>query len=499
MLLLVYRAAAVEFRTAWFVESLLTELAVALVVRTRRPFFRSRPGRFLLWSTVATGAVAFALPYSPLAPSLGFTALPPVLVALIVAITVGYVAAAEALKRAFYRSEERVPPQPPAVPQDLARGELENRPEDQGGRWHVRDGPSNHAEPCRSAAAIALAAEDCRPLCGHAEPPRKPRQALSARTAVKLAAVVIVTAAAVAARDATHRAPTPRPCETALVTSGHVAGLLRAPGRLTVRTQVRVGSSHPGQVIAVDVAVGARVMKGQIIARLDDAEQRAAAVGAGSQLASAQLLGLRAEKAFFDILRSERDDGSLPELPDPDELLEGRAGDAQLELLHTETEIARRTAALSLARRLLARRVIRAPMDGIVLERSVEPGESIPASPPGPPLFVIGADPTTLRLEVEIDERYIGGVLPGPVTFTSPAHGAYTFSGTIREVDPRADRRAEPEAVPGRDRRRQPGWGLATRHVRLRRPSRRHRARRARRAERSAVVRGGNEARPGRG
>ena len=49
---------------------------------------------------------------------------------------------------------------------------------------------------------------------------------------------------------------------------------------------------------------------------------------------------------------------------------------------------------------------------------------------------MIGADPATLRLEVEIDERYVGGVLPGAVTFTSPAYGAYTFSGTIREVIP---------------------------------------------------------------
>ena len=189
-------------------------------------------------------------------------------------------------------------------------------------------------------------------------------------------------------------------------------------------------------MVAVDAAVGARVVKGQIIARLDDAEQRAAAVGAGAQLASAQLLGLRAEKAFLDILRSEGDEGAPRALPEPDELLEGQAGEAQLELLHTETEIARRTAALSLAQKLLARRVIRAPMDGVVLERSIEPGESIPASPPGPPLFVIGADPTALRLEVEIDERYVGGVLPGPVTFTAPAYGAYAFSGTIREVIP---------------------------------------------------------------
>ena len=98
-----FDAAPDEFRTGWFVESLLTELVIALVVRTRRPFFRSRPGRFLLWSTAATCAVAFALPYSPLAPSLGFAPLPPVLVAFIAVIVAGYVVAAESLKRAFYR------------------------------------------------------------------------------------------------------------------------------------------------------------------------------------------------------------------------------------------------------------------------------------------------------------------------------------------------------------------------------------------------------------
>ena len=64
-------------------------------------------------------AVAFALPYSPLAPSLGFAPLPPVLVALIVAIVAGYVVAAESLKRAFYRQEGQAPPGPPAAPQFL--------------------------------------------------------------------------------------------------------------------------------------------------------------------------------------------------------------------------------------------------------------------------------------------------------------------------------------------------------------------------------------------
>jgi len=91
------------FRTGWFVESLLTELVVALVVRTRRPFFRSRPGPLLLGSTLAMIVLALAMPYLPGVATLGFVPLPAPLVAAIVAITVAYVLATEALKVWFYR------------------------------------------------------------------------------------------------------------------------------------------------------------------------------------------------------------------------------------------------------------------------------------------------------------------------------------------------------------------------------------------------------------
>jgi Mg2+-importing ATPase len=89
------------FRTAWFVESLLTELVVALVVRTGRPFYRSRPGRVLVISTVGLVIVAFAIPYLPIARVFGFVPLPGVLVAAIAGITVLYVAFTELTKRRF--------------------------------------------------------------------------------------------------------------------------------------------------------------------------------------------------------------------------------------------------------------------------------------------------------------------------------------------------------------------------------------------------------------
>jgi Mg2+-importing ATPase len=103
VLLKVFRAGPVLFRTGWFVESLLTELLIALVVRTRRPFFRSRPGNLLLWSTVALIAVTFAIPYLPFVSIFGFVPLPGSLLVMVSAITALYVLATEATKLWFYR------------------------------------------------------------------------------------------------------------------------------------------------------------------------------------------------------------------------------------------------------------------------------------------------------------------------------------------------------------------------------------------------------------
>jgi Mg2+-importing ATPase len=104
-LLYVFHSRPEEFRTAWFVESLLTELAVALVVRTRRAFFKSRPGNILMLATSLLVPFALAIPYLPGADLLGFVPVPWSLAAAIAAITITYVLSAELLKRWFYRRE----------------------------------------------------------------------------------------------------------------------------------------------------------------------------------------------------------------------------------------------------------------------------------------------------------------------------------------------------------------------------------------------------------
>jgi Mg2+-importing ATPase len=106
VLLTVFQAGAVLFRTGWFVESILTELVIALVVRTQRPFWRSRPGNVLSAATAATIALACSLPYLPGARLLGFVPLAPPLMAAIVAIVLLYVLATELAKRSFFRGLE---------------------------------------------------------------------------------------------------------------------------------------------------------------------------------------------------------------------------------------------------------------------------------------------------------------------------------------------------------------------------------------------------------
>jgi Mg2+-importing ATPase len=104
ILLGLFHATTETFRTAWFVESLLTELLVALVVRTRRRFYQSRPGTVLLWSTVVLTVLTFAVPYLPLIAILGFVQLPIPLLATLAIISVLYIVVTEIGKRWFYRT-----------------------------------------------------------------------------------------------------------------------------------------------------------------------------------------------------------------------------------------------------------------------------------------------------------------------------------------------------------------------------------------------------------
>jgi Mg2+-importing ATPase len=107
VLMLVLRAGESTFQTGWFLESVLTELLILLVIRTQRPFFRSMPGRALLLAVLVVAAVTVLLPYSPLGQVLGFVRLPLVPVLALGGIAVLYVLGSELAKRVFYARVQR--------------------------------------------------------------------------------------------------------------------------------------------------------------------------------------------------------------------------------------------------------------------------------------------------------------------------------------------------------------------------------------------------------
>lgn len=101
-LLFLFRASPEEFRTGWFIESLLTELVIALIVRTRHVFFRSRPGTLLLASTLIFIGITLILPYLPFIAVFGFVPLPAPLMLTLLGLTALYVLATEVTKKFFY-------------------------------------------------------------------------------------------------------------------------------------------------------------------------------------------------------------------------------------------------------------------------------------------------------------------------------------------------------------------------------------------------------------
>ena len=103
VLLLVLHATQVQFRTGWFLESVVSASLIVLVIRTRQPFFRSRPGKYLLMATLSIVAVTVILPFTPLAGIFGFSPLPVSFLLLIGVVVMLYVITAELVKMVFYK------------------------------------------------------------------------------------------------------------------------------------------------------------------------------------------------------------------------------------------------------------------------------------------------------------------------------------------------------------------------------------------------------------
>lgn len=99
LLFYIFHASITEFRTAWFMESLLTEILILLVIRTQRPFFKSRPSKYLLLASLFTFLACIGIPYLPFAALFQLYPLPATLFGCIIAIVALYIIMAEMSKK----------------------------------------------------------------------------------------------------------------------------------------------------------------------------------------------------------------------------------------------------------------------------------------------------------------------------------------------------------------------------------------------------------------
>jgi HlyD family secretion protein len=206
---------------------------------------------------------------------------------------------------------------------------------------------------------------------------------------------------------------------------GPIAMTVSATGTIEPVTKVAVGSQVSGTIATLGADYNDRVRKGQVIAQLDPSLFRTAAAQSEANLARAQAAYANAKRTF-ERSKALAERGVLAQV-DLDA--------AQASYEQTAAEVKQAQAALSNARVNLAHATILSPIDGVVIARSVDIGQTVAASLQAPELFQIAGDLTRMQVETRIDEADIGRVTPGlKATFTVDAFPEATFEGTVRQV-----------------------------------------------------------------
>jgi len=226
------------------------------------------------------------------------------------------------------------------------------------------------------------------------------------------------------------------------VRRGDLTVIVTATGTLQPTNKVDVGSELSGIVKSVEVDYNDRVKVGQVLARLDTSKLEAQISQAKGALEAAKAKVLQAEATVRETqsklsqLRrvwelSERKVPSLIELDGAQASFERAKADEA----SAKAAVAQAQASLEAYQTDLSKTVIRSPISGIVLTRSVEPGQTVAASFQAPVLFTLAEDLTQMELHVNVDEADIGKVREGQrATFTVSAYPNRTFEAHITQA-----------------------------------------------------------------
>ena len=204
-----------------------------------------------------------------------------------------------------------------------------------------------------------------------------------------------------------------------------ISTTISATGTLEPVDQVEVGTQVSGDIAKINVDFNSKVKKGQIIAELDKSKLKATLTQAEIAFRSAETDYKYKESTYNRVKKlSESHSASAVEL----ETAEYNMNSAKLSVERSQNEV-------NQARLNLSYATIKSPIDGVVLKRAVEVGQTVAASMSTPTLFVIAKDLSQMKVMAAVDEADIGQVKQGQrVTFTVDAFQNDTFNGTVQEV-----------------------------------------------------------------
>jgi HlyD family secretion protein len=226
---------------------------------------------------------------------------------------------------------------------------------------------------------------------------------------------------------------------TAVVSRGPITNVVSASGTLEAVETVQVGTQVSGSIRTLSADFNSIVKKGQVLARLDPSLFQA-----DTSRAQANLLGAEAdlERQLVMLNDAETKLGRARELaarqliPAADlEAAEMTRKTADAQVRSARAQVTQMRAALSQAQVNLQKTVIASPIDGIVISRAVDVGQTVAASLQAPTLFTIAADLGQMQLNASIDESDLGRIHEGqPVTFRVDAYPNDVFRGVVKQV-----------------------------------------------------------------
>jgi len=257
-----------------------------------------------------------------------------------------------------------------------------------------------------------------------------------------VALLVLVALAAGALKLRMSRGAPPAQYRTETIESGTLTVSVTATGELKALTQVNIGTEISGVVESVAVDYNSPVRVGQILARVntEKLEAQAAQARAGLQSAEAKrqqsqatLAEAQAELAKLQHVR-ELSGGRVPSRQEIDSQ-EASVKRAQADEASTAAQVAQSQASLAAIETDIRKAVIKSPINGIVLDRQVDPGQTVAASFQTPTLFTLAEDLTKMKLIIDVDEADIGNVKVGQVArFRVDAYPDRAFESRVQEV-----------------------------------------------------------------